>query len=184
MTDSVGVTDLLIGWGAGDETALRELFPLVERELHRLAHVYMLQMRPGDLLQTTAVINETYIRLIEQDRVKWQNRAHFFGIAASMMRRIIYNHLRDRKAGKRGGIQVSLSEAMFVSDETYDQIFALEQALKDLSEIDERKVKIIEMRFYAGLSIEEIAEVLQVSERTVKRDWKFAKAWLAREIGK
>lgn len=184
MTNDKCITDLLIDWSEGNNEALNELFPLVEKELHRLAHLYMLKIRPGDFMQTTAVINETYLRLIDQKRVKWQNRAHFFGIAAQMMRRVLYNHIRDRKTQKRGGIQISFSEAMLVSNEKSAEILALEEALQKLSLVDERKVKVVELRYYAGLSLEETAEVLKISPMTVKRDWRFAKAWLARELGK
>jgi RNA polymerase sigma factor (TIGR02999 family) len=178
------ITELLIDWGNGDMSAQELLFPLIEKELHRMAHNYMRKLNRGNTLQTTAVINETYLKLIDQNRVQWQNRAHFFGIAASMMRRILLNYLRDKNRIKRGGnnIQVSLSEALIVSDERSNEILALEEAMCRLSEIDERKARVVELRFYGGLSVEETAELLKVSSITVMRDWNMAKAWLAKEI--
>lgn len=184
MVSSVGITDLLIDWSEGNEEALRKLFPLVEVELHRLAHAYMRRMRPGNTMQTTAIINETYIRLVDQKRVRWQNRAHFFGIAASMMRRILYNYIRERKSKKRGGIHITLTDAMAVSNVKSDEILALEAALQKLAKIDGRKVKVVELRYYGGLSVEETAEALKISVPTVARDWNMARAWLAREIRK
>lgn len=184
MAASTDITGLLIGWSNGDQDALEKLLPLVEKELRRLAHHYVLRFKPGNILQTTAIINEAYIRLVNQNRVQWQNRAHFFGIAANIMRRLLLNYLRDQKRLKRGGhgIQVSLSEAMTVSSEKSGEILALEDALCRLSEIDERKGRVVELRYYGGLSVEETAEVLKVSKITVMRDWNLAKAWLAREI--
>lgn len=165
-------------------TAQEDLFPLVEKELHRLAHHYARRLNRGNTLQTTAIINETYLRLVDQNRVQWQNRAHFFAIAANMMRRILLNYLRDQNRLKRGGqfVNVSLSEAMVFSDKKSDEIIALEEALCRLAEIDERKSRVVELRFYGGLSVEETAEVLKISSITVIRDWNMAKAWLAREI--
>jgi RNA polymerase sigma-70 factor (ECF subfamily) len=186
MLSTVGITELLIDWSGGNEDALEKLFPLVEKELHRLAHSYMKKMRPGNTLQTTAVINETYIRLVNQNKVQWQNRAHFFAIAANMMRRFLLNYIRDHKAQKRGGgaLEVSLTDAMSVTREKSHEILALEEALCKLAVIDERKAKVVELRFYGGLNIDEIAEVLKVSVITVRRDWTMAKAWLAREVRK
>jgi RNA polymerase sigma-70 factor, ECF subfamily len=184
MLSTSGITELLIDWSDGNTAALDKLFPLVERELHRLAQIQMRKMRPGNTLQTTALINETYIRLVDQNRVQWQNRAHFFAIAASMMRRILLNHLRDRRRIKRGGgaIQVTLDEGLVITKAKSDEILALEEALCRLAEIDERKAKVVELRYYGGLSVEETAEVLKVSGITVMRDWNLAKAWLAREL--
>jgi RNA polymerase sigma-70 factor (ECF subfamily) len=186
MLSNVGITELLIDWSAGNDAALEKLFPLVEKELHRLAHNYVRKLRPGNTLQTTAVINETYIRLVDQNKVQWQNRAHFFGIAATMMRRFLLNYIRDRKAQKRGGgaIEVSLADAMLVTEEKSHEILALEEALCRLAEIDGRKAKVAEFLYYGGLSVNEIAEVLKVSPITVRRDWTMAKAWLAREVRK
>lgn len=184
MKSSTNITELLIDWSKGDRDALAELIPLVEKDLHRMAHQQIRRIRPGQTLQTTALINETYIRLVDQNRVAWQNRAHFFGIAASMMRRILLNYIRDQKRLKRGGgdIQVSLSEAMAVSNERAKEILALEEALTLLAEIDERKARVVELRYFGGLSVEETAEFLKVAQITVMRDWNMAKAWLAREI--
>jgi RNA polymerase sigma-70 factor (ECF subfamily) len=183
-TSSLEITQLLLDWSDGDETALEKLLPLVERELHRLAHYQMRRLRPGNTLQTTALINETYLRLINQNCVQWQNRAHFFGISAQLMRRILLNYIRDQKRLKRGGdaIQISLSEAMIISAQKTSELLALDEALKRLAEFDERKGKVVELRFFGGLSVEETAEVLKVSQITVIRDWNMAKAWLAREI--
>ena len=141
-------------------------------------------MRPGNTLQTTALINETYIQLVDQNKVEWQNRAHFFGIAAGMMRRFLLNYIRDRKAQKRDGnlIQVTLEDEMIIADEKSEEILALEEALCELNEIDERKARVVELRYYGGLSVNEIAEVLKISVITVNRDWNLAKAWLAREL--
>ena len=158
--------------------------PMVERELHRIAHHYMQHERPEHTLQTTALINETFLRLVDQSRVSWQNRAHFFGIAAQIMRRILLNYARDRKRDKRGGgaYKVSLSKADRLSDEKSVELLALDEALQRLSVIDERKSRVVELRYFGGLSVKETAEVLQVSPVTVARDWDMAKAWLAREI--
>jgi RNA polymerase sigma factor (TIGR02999 family) len=184
MTSNLEITGLLIDWSNGDQVALDRLLPLVEKELHRLAHYQMRRLNPGNTLQTTALINETYLRLINQNQVQWQNRAHFFGIAAQLMRRILLNYLRDQKRLKRGGdaVQVSLSEAAFISAEKTAELLALDEALHRLEEIDARKCKVVELRFFGGLSVEETAEVLKVSAITVMRDWNMAKAWLAREI--
>jgi RNA polymerase sigma factor (TIGR02999 family) len=186
MSSTIGITELLIDWSTGNEDALEKLFPLVEKELHRLAHNYMRRLQPGNTLQTTAVINETYIRLIDQNKVQWQNRAHFFGIAAKMMRRFLLNYIRDGKAQKRGGgaIEISLTDVMAVTNEKSHEILALEEALNRLVKIDKRKAKVVELQYYGGLSIDEIAEVLKVSSITVRRDWTMAKAWLAREVRK
>jgi RNA polymerase sigma factor (TIGR02999 family) len=179
------VTQLLLDWSGGDKAALDRLTPLVYEELRRLAHHYMGRERPGHTLQTTAVVNEAYLHLINQRGVEWQNRAHFFGIAARLMRRILTGYARSRQCAKRGGgeYQVGLDEAMVVSEERVAEMAALDDALNSLARIDERKSRIVEMRFFGGLSIEETAEVLGVSPGTVMRDWTLAKAWLRREIG-
>lgn len=171
-------------WSKGSQAALDELLPLVEKELHRIAHYQIRRLNPGNTLQTTALINETYIKLVDQNQVQWQNRAHFFGIAATIMRRILLNYVRDQRRLKRGGgaMQVSLSEVTVISMEKTHELLALDDALKRLALHDERKSKVIELRFFGGLSIEETAEVLKVSQITVMRDWNMAKAWLAREI--
>jgi len=185
MSSSSEVTGLLIDWCNGDQTALERLVPLVEKELHRLAHHYMQREHPGHTLQTTALVNEAFLRLMDQKRVRWQNRAHFFGIAAQIMRRILLNYARDQRRAKRGGgaIQVSLSEAEIMPAEKSVELIALDEALNRLAHIDERKSKVVELRYFGGLSVEETAEVLKVSPITVLRDWNMAKAWLAREIG-
>jgi len=184
MTSRSDITGLLIAWCNGDQTALDRLVPLVEKELHRLAHHYMYRERPGHTLQTTALVNEAFLRLMDQKRVRWQNRAHFFGIAAQIMRRILLNYARDQNRVKRGGgaIELSLSEVDVMSDEKSVELVALDDALKRLALVDERKSKVVELRYFGGLSIEETAEVLKVSPITVMRDWNMARAWLAREI--
>ena len=178
------LTQLLAAWSDGEEEALEKLAPLVHAELYRLAKRYMSRERPDHLLQTSALINEAYIRLIDWKAVRWQNRAHFFGVAAQLMRRVLVDFARDRQYLKRGGgtFQVSLSEAAsFVVQRSADFV-ALDEALKALAEIDPRKVKVVEMRFFAGLSVEEVAELLKVSKETVMRDWRLAKVWLLREL--
>jgi len=184
MTSDADITALLVDWNNGDKSAIERLLPLVERELHRLAHSYMRREDPDHTLQTTALINETYLRLIDQRKVQWQNRAHFFGIAAQIMRRILLNYARDQNRMKRGGrtIHVSLSEAMVMSEKKDGELIALNDALTKLEAIDERKGKVVELRYFGGLTVPEVAEVLKVSEITVMRDWAFAKAWLSREM--
>jgi len=184
MPSSTEITELLISWSEGDAAALEALLPLVERELHRIAHNYMRQEQAGHLLQTTALINETFIRLVDQKRVRWQNRAHFFGIAAQIMRRVLLNYARDQRRLKRGGknIHVSLSEADAQEAETSIELLALDDALNKLAALDPRKSLVVELRYFGGLSVEETAEALKVAPITVMRDWNLAKAWLAREI--
>jgi RNA polymerase sigma-70 factor (ECF subfamily) len=184
MTPAQNVTELLVAWGNGDESARDELMPLVYEELHRLAHRCMGRERIGHTLQTSGLVNEAYLRLIDQSQVHWQNRTHFFGIAAQMMRRILVDYARSRQYAKRGGgaQQVSFDEALIVSEERADEVVALDDALQDLAQFDERKSQIVELRFFGGLSIDETAELLKVSPGTVMRDWTLAKAWLRREI--
>ena len=184
MPPSSEITGLLVDWSNGNQAALEKLLPLVEIELQRLAHYQIRRLKPGNTLQTTALINETFLRLVNQNRVQWQNRAHFFGIAAQLMRRILLNYLRDRHRQKRGGgaILVSLSEAATFSEEKTAELLALDEALERLAQFDERKSKVVELRFFGGLSVEETAEVLKISPITVMRDWNLAKAWLAREL--
>ena len=185
MSSPSEITRLLVAWCSGDQTALEKLMPLVERELHHIASRYMSNENPGHPLQATALVNEAYLRLIRQKNVRWQNRAHFFAIAAQIMRRILLNYARDLHRLKRGGsaVQVSLSEACVVSTERSSQLVALDDALTRLAAIDERKSRVVELRHFGGLSVEETAEVLGVSSITVIRDWNLAKAWLAREVG-
>jgi RNA polymerase sigma-70 factor (ECF subfamily) len=184
MSSPSEITGLLIDWGRGDQSALERLLPLVERELRRLAHSYMCREHPGHMLQTTALINETYLQLVDQKRVQWQNRAHFFGIAARIMRRILLNYARDQGRAKRGGraLRISFSEAAVISVEKSEALLALDEALKRLEAFDARKSQVVELRYFGGLSVEETAEVLKVSVITVARDWNFAKTWLAREL--
>lgn len=178
------VTRLLQEWSEGDESALAKLMPLVHDELHRLAHQHMRRESAGHVLQTSALINEAYLRLVDQPQIRWQDRAHFFGIAARIMRRILVDEARRRNAAKRGGslIQVSLDEAGTVVQDQAANVAALDDALQRLEAIDERQGKIVELRFFGGLSIEETAEVLKVSPGTVMRDWTFARAWLRNEM--
>lgn len=179
-----GVTQLLKAWGQGDEGALAQLAPLVENELHRLAHKYMRQESPGRTLQTTALVNEVYVRLIDSQQVTWQNRAHFFAVSARMMRRILTDFARARGYQKRsaGAIQVSWDEALAVSPQPDADVVALDDALNQLTLLDPRKAQVVELRFFGGLNVEETAEVLEVSQQTVLRDWKFAKSWLLRAL--
>jgi RNA polymerase sigma-70 factor (ECF subfamily) len=178
------VTQLLRAWGSGDHRALDELTPLVESELHRLAHKYMARENPGHTLQTTALVNEVYLKLVNIQDMTWQDRAHFFAISARMMRHILTDFARSRQFQKRGGAaqHVTLDEALIVSPEQGADIVALDQALGQLAALDERKSQVVELRFFGGLSAEETAEVLKVSRETVLRDWKFAKVWLLREL--
>ena len=178
------ITGLLVDWSNGDQTALEKLLPLVEQELHRLAHNYMRREKPDHTLQTTALVNEAYLKLIDQNKTRWQNRAHFFAIAARLMRRILINYARDKHRKKRGGkaVQVSLSEASVVCLEKPDELIALDEALDRLAAFDERKSQVVELRYFGGLDVDETAEVLKVSPITVTRDWQFARAWLLREI--
>jgi len=178
------ITGLLINWSNGDPSALEKLLPLVKRELHRLAHSYMRREDPNHTLQTTALIHETYMRLVDQKRVQWQNRAHFFGIAAQIMRRFLSNYARDQNRQKRGGgaIHVSLSEIAVMASEKAKELIVLDEALKKLALVDERKSRVVELRYFGGLSVEETAEVLDISPVTVLRDWRYARAWLHREI--
>jgi RNA polymerase sigma factor (TIGR02999 family) len=177
-------TALLLAWNRGDPQALDALLPLVYEELHRLAAHYMRGERGGHSLQATALVNEAYLRLIEVERVQWQGRAHFFAMAARLMRRILVDAARSRGYQKRGGgaTMVSLDEALVVSNEPDQDLVALDQALTALALVDERKSQVVEMRFFGGLSLEETAEALHVSRDTVKRDWKMAKLWLLREL--
>jgi len=184
MNSSSDITELLINWCDGEKAALDKLIPLVERELHRIAHNYMRRENPDHTLQTTALVNETYLRLIDQKRVRWQNRSHFFAIAAKIMRRILLNYARDRVRDKRGGgaIHVSISDVDAVIEQRAVDLIALDEALNKLELIDERKCRVVELRFFSGLSVEETAEALNTSTITVIRDWNMAKAWLAREL--
>jgi RNA polymerase sigma-70 factor, ECF subfamily len=179
------VTRLLVDWGKGDQAALDELIPLVYDELRRLAGRYMRRESRDHTLQTSALVNEAYLRLVDQKSVEWQNRAHFFGVAAQLMRRILVDHARSRLRAKRGGRaqMVSLAEQAGMSEEVAE-VIALDEALKRLAELDPRKSQLVEMKFFGGLTNEEVAEVLKVTTRTVEREWRKAKAWLNRAINK
>jgi RNA polymerase sigma factor (TIGR02999 family) len=178
------LTQLLKDWGNGDETARDELMRLVYDELRHMAHQHMRKERPGHTLQTSALVHEAFVKLIDQKEVQWQNRAHFFGIAAQIMRRILVDHARSLQSTKRGGNahHVNLDNVAIVSEERTAGIVALDDALNTLSNVDQRKSRIVELRFFGGLSIEETAAVLEVSLGTVMRDWTLAKAWLRREM--
>jgi|SRR5262245_7709204 len=178
------VTELLIAWGQGDQSAFEELVPMVHAELRRLARRQMAGERPGHTLQTTALVNEAYLRLLDLSRVRWQDRTHFLSMSSRVMRRILVDHARARDARKRGGddIKVPLDDGAEVSNERSVDLVALDDALNALAVIDSRKSQVVEMRFFGGLSVEETAEALQVSPETVKRDWRMAKAWLMKEL--
>ncbi|MDQ3314028.1 MAG: sigma-70 family RNA polymerase sigma factor [Verrucomicrobiota bacterium] len=174
------VTQLLCDWRGGDPSALEKLIPLVQPELQRLAHHYMSRERPGHTLQTTALIDDAYLQLADNTHPQWQNRAHFFAAAAQLMRRIMVDHARQRQALKRGGgaIRVELNEAAAVTQTRADELLALDEALEKLATFDHRKAQVVEMRYFAGLTMDEIAEVLKVHVNTVTRDWTAARAWL------
>ncbi|HKR58589.1 MAG TPA: sigma-70 family RNA polymerase sigma factor [Pyrinomonadaceae bacterium] len=180
------ITGLLEAWGGGDKSALDRLMVLVYDELRRLAHRYMSHERPGHTLQTTALVNEAYLRLVNWKEVRWENRAHFFAVSAQMMRRILVDFARDRQYLKRGGgaLRVSLGEATALTECRSSDLVALDEALTALSEVDQRKALVVEMRFFGGLSVKEVAAVLKVSEETVMRDLRLAKVWLLRELGR
>ena len=178
------ITERLIAWNSGDAGALDDVIRAVYQELRRMADHYLRLERPGHTLQPTALVHEAYLRLIDQTQVNWQNRAHFFGVAAQMMRRILVDHARTKQRDKRGGpaTKLSLDEVMDVSKGRAADLVALDAALESLTEIDPRKSRVVELRFFGGLSVEETAEVLEVSPQTVMRDWKLAKAWLFQEM--
>ena len=178
------VSQLLLDWSNGNQAALDRLTPLVYEELHRLAHRHMRLERPNHTLQTTALVNEAYVRLVDQRNLHWKNRAHFFSIASRLMRRILVDLARAHNRAKRGGgaLQVSLDEAAMVSSERAAELVALDEALTTLAAIDQRKSQVVELRFFGGMSVEETAEALRVSPITIKREWSTAKAWLYREI--
>jgi RNA polymerase sigma-70 factor, ECF subfamily len=178
------VTQLLVAWGDGDQGALDQLVPLVYKELRRIARQHMGRERAAHTLQTTALVNEAYLRLVDQKNTRWQNRAHFFAVSAQLMRRILVDYARRRQYQKRGGgaLQVTLAEAEMLPDERAPNLVALDEALKNLAEIDPRRSQVVELRFFGGLNIEETAEVLKVSPTTVERDWTIAKAWLHKTV--
>lgn len=179
-----GITRLLVAWSDGDESALAQLTPLVYEELHRLAHHYMGQERAGHTLQSTALVNEAYVRLIDWRNVRWHNRAHFFAVSAQLMRRILVDFARARGYQKRGGgvHHLPLDDAAVLAKDKGADMVALDEALRSLAELDARQGKVVELRFFGGLSVEETAEVLKVSSGTVRRDWSLARSWLHREL--
>jgi len=179
-----GVTQLLRAWGDGDQSALKHLAPIVYKELHRLAHRHMSRENESHTLQTTALIHEAYLRLVDFERVQWQDRAHFFAVCSRLMRRILVDFARKRDSLKRGGNErkLTLEEELIVSADVPRQLLDLEEALTKLAQKDPRKSAVVEMKFFGGLKIKEIAEVLKVSPDTVKRDWNMARAWLLREM--
>jgi RNA polymerase sigma-70 factor (ECF subfamily) len=186
LPSSHEVTGLLKAWSGGDEQALEKLTPLVHRQLHAIAQRYMAGERSGHTLQTTALVNEAYLRLVDCGRVNWQDRAHFFAVSAQLMRRILIDFARSRDYLKRGGAvpHISLDEAPSVGLEPDVNLVALDDALKALSAVDERKSKVVELKFFGGLNVEETAEVLGISSDTVMRDWRLAKIWLLRELSR
>ena len=185
MSTPEGVTQLLIDWSKGDQAALDRLMPLVFSELRRLATNYLRRERQGHTLQPTALVNEAYLRLVDQKNAKWQNRAQFFGISAQLMRRILVDHARQHQAAKRGGSQqqrLSITSAEKIVKDSEVDLLALNEALDELGKMDPQQSKIVELKFFGGLSIEETAEVLGVGHATVERDWKMARAWLRRQL--
>jgi RNA polymerase sigma-70 factor, ECF subfamily len=185
MQPPEGITQLLIDWGKGDQAALEKLMPLVYSELRRLATNYLRRERAEHTLQPTALVNEAYLKLVDQRHAKWQNRAHFFGISAQLMRRILVDHARQRQAVKRGGVEqqrLSITSAQAVMKQPEIDLLALNEALEELTKMDPLHGRIVELKFFGGLSIEETAEVLGISHATVERDWKLARAWLRRQL--
>lgn len=185
MSSPEGVTQLLVRWGDGDQAALDELMPLVQRELHRLAKNYLRRERVNHTLQPTALVNEAYLKLVDQNNARWQNRAQFFGVAAQLMRRILVDHARSHQAQKRGGSdqqRLSLTNVESATDGPNLDLLALHEALNELAEIDPQQSRIVELKFFGGLSIEETSEVLGIGHATVERDWKMARAWLRRKL--
>jgi RNA polymerase sigma factor (TIGR02999 family) len=178
------VTDLLVQWSQGDDRALSELTPLVYDELRRIAHRHMGGQRPDHTLQTTALVNEAYLRLADQTTPSWQNRAHFFAVATRAMRQILVSYARSQRSQKRGGgaLKIELDEAALVSPEESKQIVDLHEALERLATLDSRKAQVVELKYFGGLNYEEMAEVLKISRVTVRRDWEFARIWLYREL--
>lgn len=182
--ETKGISKLLRAWSEGDQSALDGLTPIVYEELRRLAHYYMDRERPGHTLQTTALVNEAYMRLVDYKRMQWQDRAHFFAVAAQVMRRILVDHARSHNVKRGAGVQhIAVDDVAVLTRDRSNDLVALDDAMNALARLDPRKVQIIEMRFFGGLSLEETAEVLKVSPATVRRDWSIAKFWLYRELG-
>jgi RNA polymerase sigma-70 factor, ECF subfamily len=185
MTSPQSVTELLKAWGDGDPAALDRLVPIVYGELHRQADRYLRRESPGHTLQPTALVNEAYLRLVDQHQARWQNRSQFFGVAAQLMRRILVDHARRHAAAKRGGasaVPVSLDEEALEASGGDVDLVSLDDALRRLAELDEQQARVVELRYFAGLGIEETAETLGISSATVKREWAMARAWLKREL--
>ncbi|HEV8371087.1 MAG TPA: sigma-70 family RNA polymerase sigma factor [Pyrinomonadaceae bacterium] len=185
MSTSEGVTQLLIDWSKGDQAALDKVMPLVYSELRRLASNYLRRERAGHTLQPTALVNEAYLKLVDQRNAKWQNRAQFFGISAQLMRRILVDHARQHQAEKRGGSEqqrLSISSVEALAKKPEIDLLALNEALEELAKMDSQQARIVELKFFGGLSIEETAEVLGIGHATVERDWRMARAWLRRQL--
>src|SRR5437870_3901867 len=184
VLSSPGVTELLLDWQHGDRTALEKLTPLIYDELRRIAHRYVQREGNGHTLETTALVNEAYVRLAGQEKVAWQDRAHFFAVTAQVMRHILIDHARRRRATKYGGgaQQVALEEASMMSEQRAAELVALDEALGELAKLDPRKSQVVELRYFGGLSLAETADVLDVSVMTVRRDWRAAKAWLYKAV--
>ena len=184
MEKEAQITELLAAWTDGDETSLEQLMPLVEQELRRIAHAYMRRENANHTLQTTALVNEAYLKLVDQTRINWKNRAQFFGISAQIMRRILLNHARDRMAAKRGGgaAHVNHDGVSFLTPEKSGELIALDEALERLKKFDELKSRIVELRYFGGLTLQETAEVLRIAEPTVSLHWRLARAWLQTKI--
>ena len=185
MQPPEGITQLLVDWEKGDQAAMEKLMPLVYSELRRLATNYLRRERAGHTLQPTALVNEAYLKLVDQRNARWQNRAHFFGIAAQLMRRILVDHARQRQAVKRGGVdqqRLSITSAETVIKQPQIDLLALNEAMDELAQLDPQQSRIVELKFFGGLSIEEIAEVLSIGHATVERDWKMARAWLRKQL--
>jgi RNA polymerase sigma-70 factor, ECF subfamily len=184
MEENSNITELLVAWNQGDKKALDNLMPLIEKELRRMAHHYMRRENPNHTLQTTALVNEAYLKLADQRSANWQNRAHFFALAAQAMRRILLNHARDRAAAKRKGRmeQISLEHLEILTPEKSRQLLLLDEALKELARFDKLKSQIVELRYFFGMTIEETAEVLHIAPVTVSKHWQLARAWLKREM--
>jgi RNA polymerase sigma factor (TIGR02999 family) len=183
---SPDITELLVAWGDGDHTAQDKLFPLIYAELHRLAQHYMYQAGPHQTLQPTALVNEAYLRLVRGPEIKWQNRAHFFAVSAKSMRQILVDFARGRGRQRRGGgaLHVALNEELLFSPECASELLALDEALTNLAQLDERKARVVELRFFGGMTLDETAAEMNISHATVEREWKRARAWLSTEVNR
>jgi len=186
MNDGQHITEMLVAWSSGDESSIDCLLPMVETELRRIAHNYMRRENPGHTLQTTALVNEAYLKLVDQTRVTWQNRAHFFALSAKIMRRILLNHARDRLAEKRGGgaEHIKFEDNVILTKEKSAELIALDETLEKLAEFDKTKSQIVELRYFGGLTLEEIAETLGIAPATVSVNWRLAKAWMKNDMGR